>query len=666
MRKSLFLAVALLTLASCTREIAVNVPASGTILVARTETSADTKTIVEGETHVYWEPGDAIKVFAGTESAQFTTDITASSATAEFTGTLALAAGAEIWAIYPFSEDVVIADGDFTAVLPAAQTARAGSFEKGLNLAIAHSTTAELQFKNVAGGVKFSVSKAGITKVAFKGNNAETLAGTMKVGQNRNGIPAVAEMLEPATEITLSAPSGTSFEAGQWYYIVALPANLTKGYTMTLSYEDNHQETVTSDKAVEIKRSTFGVLSNVDTKAETPVPTYRITNMWVVGGTGPDYGGVGVIDILTKPEYFNDEDGRGITALVDNYYQLRPDGTFVNYAGEDARNWWFVYSGSVNPVDHKDLDLRKFYDVLPLKDGRYAIDGDQVTFTKADGSTTTATFVGPGTYPIQGTSKSVTIQRQALAFTITGGKDDWTNIYKDYDKIAAYPRGLYIEMEQLPADFIVPEASRTTDADFQFTPPEEPFDWTTLPGNWNVYGGNSKPFGLWVLGGSGEDPSFVCPIEKTWDWDESVKWESDNSLVINVTSFTSTSASGSLDWGAGDDGKFWNYIWKNVNYPDYLDTDLSQYYDQIPKGEHEFTADLATMMVTLSNGHVAKFLTPGVHTFAYNKTLEIPAGCFAFAFHLMDPVPLNEAYQYKDIDRFMFAPLEYVIMFEKQ
>ena len=70
--------------------------------------------------------------------------------------------------------------------------------------------------------------------------------------------------------------------------------------------------------------------------------------------------------------------------------------------------------------------------------------------------------------------------------------------------------------------------------------------------------------------------------------------------------------------------------------------------------------------MALGNGHVAKFLTPGDHTFAYNKIFTVPANCFALAFHLMDPVPVNETYHYKDIDRFMFAPLEYVIIFEKQ
>ena len=667
MKKTMLFAAALLVLASCTREIHVEIPDGGVTLTARTEGSAASRTIVEGDTHVYWEPGDAIKVFVGANSAQFTTDITASAATAPFTGTLEIAGGDDIWAVYPYSADAAFAEGAFTMALPAAQTARAGSFGKDLNLAIAHTTTSTLPFKNVTGGVKFSVSKTGITQVAFKGNNAEPLAGSVKVSLDADGNPAVSENLEPATEITLSAPAGSTFEAGQPYFIVALPAELPNGYSLTLTYQDGHKEVVRSDNAVEIKRSRFGALTNVDTKAETPVPTFRITNMWVVGGTGPADGGVGVIDILTKPTYWNTDDGRGITALQDNYYQLCPDGTFVNYAGADARNWWFVYSGSVNPVDHKDIDLRKFYDVLPLKDGRYAIDGAQITFTKADASTTTATLVGPGTYEITGTTRTVTIQRQALVFTITGGKDDWTNIYKDYDKIAAHPRQLYIEMEQMPDDFIVPAASRTTDADFQFGDPSGSFDWTTIPGDWNVYGDNSAspgsaPYGLWVLGGSGDDPAFVSPIDKNWDWNATIWNESDNVLTISVASFSMSTgqASGTTNWQAGADGMFWDYIWKKTG------EDLSRFYDKIPKGQVAFTLDIANLTITWENGATAKVLLPGEHTFAYNKTLKepIPDNCFALWFHLMEPIAVTGDH-YNDVDRFINAPLEYLIYFEK-
>ena len=670
MKKSILFAAALLLLASCTRE--VNAPEGVVTLVAQMEGSAATRTVVESETHVWWEPGDALKVFAGGNSAQFTTDIAAASETAEFSGTLEIAAGADVWAVYPYSVDAAFADGTVTTALPAAQTARVGSFDKDLYPAIAQSTTSTLAFKNVAGGVRFTVNETGVTQVAFKGNNAEPLAGTVKVGLDANGLPAVAENLEPATEITLSAPAGTTFQAGRYYYIVALPTELPNGYSLTLTYEDGHKTVVRSDNAVEIKRSRFGSLTNVDLKAETPVPTFRITHMWVVGGTGPDYNGVGCIDILTKDTYWNDEDGRGITALNDNYYQLCPDGTFVNYAGADGRNWWFVYSGTVNPVDHKDIDLRKFYDVLPLKDGHYAIDGAQVTFTKADASTTTATFVGAGSYAIQGSSKTVDIQTQALLFTLTGGKDDWDNIYKDYDKIAARPRQLYIEMEQLPDDFIVPQASRTTDADFKYEPPVEPedppFDWTTIPGNWNVYGGNSAPYGIWVLGGSGDDPAFVSPIDKSWDWNNSIWWESDNVLAIAVTSFAGTSAAGTTNWWAGNDSKFWDYTWGYTGTDEirarYYGEDLSRFYNKIPKGKVAFTLDIATQTVTWENGTTAQILLPGNHEFVYGKTLTVPADCFAIRFHLMDPIEATPE-RWNDVDRFINAPLEYVIIFQK-
>ena len=76
MKKSLFIAAALLTLAACTREMNIDTPAGDMTITARTETSADTRTVVEGQTHVYWEPGDEIKVFAweNTESLKPVTD----------------------------------------------------------------------------------------------------------------------------------------------------------------------------------------------------------------------------------------------------------------------------------------------------------------------------------------------------------------------------------------------------------------------------------------------------------------------------------------------------------------------------------------------------------------------------------------------------------------
>jgi hypothetical protein len=120
-----------------------------------------------------------------------------------------------------------------------------------------------------------------------------------------------------------------------------------------------------------------------------------------------------------------------------------------------------------------------------------------------------------------------------------------------------------------------------------------------------------------------------------------------------------TTVRGTTNWWAGNDGAFWNYTWAKTG------EDLSRFYNKIPKGKYEFTMDMATLTVTLGNGEQARFLTPGTHEFVYGKTREIPEGCFGLWFHLMEPIAATSD-RWTDVDRFVNAPLEYVIMFEKQ
>ena len=586
-----------------------------------------------------WAQGDAILLSDGS-TVQTLTNRAAAGQVAEFPGKVTEGKTSFV-AVSPAAEGISFSGSGFSFEIPVTQSGAGAAFR------VAKASGTHLFFQSLVSEIRFTVDFEGATKVRFQ-TAGEKIAGTVTV--DYSGEKPVAAGSSDYVEV--AGP----FEKGKTYAFSALPGSLD-GYSVIVYAGDAEKAHITGE-AVELKE---GLSATLPAFAED-IPTYRITNLWVGGGTGPEYGGGGIIDILTKPDYFNDEDGRGVTALADNYYQLRPDGTFVNYAGEDARNWWFVYSGSVNPVNGKDIDLRKFYDVLPLSEGQYAIDGSTVTFTKADGTTTTAAWMAPGEYDVPGTGKKVTLTHQALAFTVTGGKDDWNNIYKDYDKIAARPRAFIIELEQLPDGFVVPEASRTFDADFEYVPPVDPgdkFDWASLPGSWNVFGGNASPYGIFVLGGSGDDPAFVSPIDKSWDWDDSIWKESDNGFVIAVTSMEGTTVKGTTNWWAGNDGAFWNYTWKNTG------EDLSRFYDQIPKGKHEFTLDMVTMTVTLGNGHVAKFLTPGTHEFVYGKTFEVRDGCFALAFHLMDPIAATSQ-RWTDVDRFVNAPLEYVIMFEKQ
>ncbi len=640
---------------------------------------AETKVFVNEDLQLRWTADDRVSMFnKNTSNQQYRFKGETGDGEGEFEKVDGDGTGASIpyvISVYPYAEATAItAGGALSVTLPAQQAYAPHSFGLGANTMAALSTDENLQFKNLGGYLKVSLYGAGVqvSSLTLQGNKGEKIAGKATVSMTAEGLPSVSMDADATTAITLTFAEpvtlgATEAESTDFWFVVP-PVTFSEGFTVSVATSDGSFEKSTS-KELAITRNHLFKMAPVEVDAQpAEAMTFRISHLWLWGGTGPQYGGTKVIDLLAKPDYFNKEDGRGVTALSDNYYVLQPDGNFVNYAGEDGRNWWFVYSGSVNPQNGKDLDLRKFYDVLPLSGGSFAMDGTTVTFTKADGSTTQATLVGPGTYDMPGTDpvKSVTIESQALMFTITGGVESWDSsiMYTDYHAIAGNPKLLFIEMDLLPSGFVVPEAAQTTDADFEYAPEE--FDFTTLPGKWNVYGGNKAPFGIWVLGGSGSDPSFVSPIDKSWDWDDSIWRESDNGLTIKVTSFSTTGASGTTNWWSGDDGQFWNYTWKNTSesMAAFYGTDLSNFYDQIPKGEKEFTADFTTMTVTLGNGHQAQFLTPGVHKFVYDRSLEIPADCFGLWFHLQEPAPANE-YQWKDVDRFLLTPLEYVIIFEK-
>ena len=680
--------MAALVAVSCSvREENFNAPdANAPVFRATFEQPADagTKVFVNEDLLLRWNADDRVSLFNKTTANQqyrFLGATGDSEGEFEIVGEPGTGAAIPyVISVYPYQEATAITAGGALAVtLPATQAYAAHSFGPGANTMAALSAEEDLQFKNLGGYLRVSLYGAGVqvSSITLQGNKGEKIAGKATVSMTSAGLPSIVMADDAATAITLTcaepvALGATEAESVDFWFVVP-PVTFSEGFTVTVNGDAFQKAT---SKPVTIARNHLSKMAPVEVAAQpSAAMTFRISHLWLWGGTGPQYGGTKVIDLLAKPDYFNKDDGRGVTALADNYYVLQPDGTFVNYAGEDGRNWWFVYSGSVNPQNGQDLDLRQFYDVLPLSTGSYAIDGTTVTFTKADGATTQATLVGPGTYDMPNSSpvKSVTIETQALMFTITGGVENWDNniMYTDYHAIAGNPKVLFIEMDLLPASFVIPEASKTTDADFEYKPA---FSLTDLVGAWNVYAGNNETNnGLWVLGGSVESvPTFVSPIGKSYNWDDSIWRESDNGLTIKVTSMNTTEVKGTTNWWSGADGKFWNYIWKfkkdgMPQYEPYYGTDLSEFYDQIPKGENEYTLNIATMTVSWGNGHKAKVLPPGVHSFAGGKTKEIPAGCFALDFHLQDP-PIHltdNQFLYKDIDRFLFAPLEYIIIFEK-
>lgn len=202
------------------------------------------------------------------------------------------------------------------------------------------------------------------------------------------------------------------------------------------------------------------------------------------------------------------------------------------------------------------------------------------------------------------------------------------------------------------------------------------FNLMSLPGTWIVRGNAGDKNGLVVLGrgGAGNDYlAFLRPDDKYWCWNKvnySYKNEFDNELTISVAGL-SAPIQGTFTWTGGADGKFWDYTWNHSGssgtYAAFNGTDLSAYYDRIPRGEHSGSLDISTWDVTFDTGEKAHVLAAGTYA-VYNRTLTIPDNCFALMFHIGNLKPMNPtpAWQYQDIDCFFFSPLEYIIIFEKK
>lgn len=275
MKQSLILAAAIISLTACTRtQEEVDVNTSDTLtLVARTEMPKDTRTVVDSDTFVFWESGDEIAVFSGNRSARFVTDIDIESPMASFSGELpGWVEGQELWAVYPYSEEASFDGQTITTVLPAVQVARAGSFGQGMNLSVAKAFENTLYFYNVGGGVRFSVLEEGVKRVVFEGRNGEELAGTVKIGFDENEFPKVQEVVSGLTSVTLLPPEGQEyFDTDVWYYMVAIPGPLEKGYKMTLVKDDGYGER-SNYHSLSIKRGIYGSIKYADNGVEFDNP----------------------------------------------------------------------------------------------------------------------------------------------------------------------------------------------------------------------------------------------------------------------------------------------------------------------------------------------------------------------------------------------------------
>ena len=249
-----------LFLCSCTRELmSVEPPPVAEenlqeiIITAAMETQPGTKTGRQDDGKIYWSPADKISLFYGSGEnggKEFTSLNTEPALTASFSGTIdVVTLGGEgsslddiyFWGVYPYREDNSCDGSTITTTLSDNQTAKEGTFEDDLFISMGKSMGLNISFFNVCSGIVFTVSHPNIERIVFSGNNDEVLAGKVKVGFGTDGKPAVTEILDGKTSISLTAPNGGTFVVGKKYYLITLPVSMTASMKMTFICRDGSQ-----------------------------------------------------------------------------------------------------------------------------------------------------------------------------------------------------------------------------------------------------------------------------------------------------------------------------------------------------------------------------------------------------------------------------------------
>ena len=229
---------------------------------------AASRTVRQADGKVLWSAGEQISVFwgsMGSGGAKFVSTNTDAAATADFKGTLPAGSG-DCIALYPYNSGAQGSNGDNVTVdFTNIQKAVPGSVPDDLYIAVARSSTADLSFKHVLGGIRFSVVSGDISKVTLSSNGGEVLASDrLSVNMGSDGKAVVTAYNEGFEFIEFAPSDGGFFTPGADYYIVTMPAEMSDGFNMI--FERENGDILIKDVAgpVSISGATFISLPDAD------------------------------------------------------------------------------------------------------------------------------------------------------------------------------------------------------------------------------------------------------------------------------------------------------------------------------------------------------------------------------------------------------------------
>ena len=249
------IAAAIAALVSCAKEVSTPVEENEgkliklTLVASNPEAQPVTRTEMNG-TKPYWSVGDAIGVSNGTSTNyEFTTSITAASATASFTGETEVSE--TLYAYYPYQDNGVSTKNNTTGALfdlPAEQNPTATSFDGAADVMVAKSftvseattTVEDLEFARLGAIVKIVLKDNGSIMSnqhpsSVSMTAASPLAGRFVIDMQNQCLSSIYYNASNIATATYTAETKYLINNTNGAYLIVYPQTLASGTTLTIA-----------------------------------------------------------------------------------------------------------------------------------------------------------------------------------------------------------------------------------------------------------------------------------------------------------------------------------------------------------------------------------------------------------------------------------------------
>ena len=259
----IYLLAAAAAVVSCTKENFVE-PSENNFRIAVAETDA-TKSYLNDHYQIVWERGaDKVSLFLKTDNNCLTATQTGTTTYLEKAGELAGTTSKWAYALYPYDADATHSTGTITTTLPAAQKAIPNQYSNIIAVGasdLSGSTPTPIHFQTCVTLVEVDLQTDGVKTISLRGNNGETLAGTLRMtvpsADDKVPDPTIVNGLK---EVSLS-DNGKVLAKGKYYLAIA-PQEFPKGLRIILKGDAFETEKLTTNpvSATRGKRLIAGAL----------------------------------------------------------------------------------------------------------------------------------------------------------------------------------------------------------------------------------------------------------------------------------------------------------------------------------------------------------------------------------------------------------------------